>query len=96
MPPKNAKRKATAAAGGAAGKKQAKKAGQTIVKKEFDIPIDEGAQLGGANPHVFVDNDDTIYDASLNQSNVSNNNNKVSHTWSATRFRMRLLSCLWP
>lgn len=77
MPPKNAKRKA-ATTGGAAGKKQSKKAGQKAVKREFDVPIDEGANVKGADPHVFIDDDtDTIFDASLNQSNVSNNNNKV-------------------
>ncbi|KAI1327755.1 PARP-domain-containing protein [Xylariaceae sp. FL0255] len=39
------------------------------------IPIDEGFNEGG-DVHVHIDDDETVWDASLNLSNVSSNNNK--------------------
>jgi len=38
------------------------------------IPLDEGCHL--TQYHVYVDSDNLIYDASLNQTNASGNNNK--------------------
>jgi poly [ADP-ribose] polymerase len=38
------------------------------------IPLDEGCHL--TQYHVYVDSDSLIYDASLNQTNASGNNNK--------------------
>ena len=38
------------------------------------IPLDDGCYLTGY--HVYVDDDSLIYDASLNQTNASGNNNK--------------------
>lgn len=49
--------------------------GQFAKKKDMVIPIDEFCPLQGYQ--VYVDNDSgMIYDASLNQSNASHNNNK--------------------
>lgn len=39
-----------------------------------NIPLDEGCYL--TQYHVYVDSDNLIYDASLNQTNASGNNNK--------------------
>jgi poly [ADP-ribose] polymerase len=42
--------------------------------KDINIPIDENCPLIGYT--VYIDDDGLIYDASLNQTNASNNNNK--------------------
>lgn len=61
--------------------KQVKQDGQKAVSRDLDIPLDEGllgrVDVMKENPRVYIDDDGIIYDASLNQSNVSNNNNKV-------------------
>ncbi|KAI0543174.1 poly polymerase catalytic domain-containing protein [Xylaria digitata] len=48
------------------------------IAKSFDIkiPVDEGAHRELVNYEVYIDDDGVIYDASLNQTNASNNNNK--------------------
>lgn len=57
--------------------KQAKQDGQKAVSKDLHIPLDEGIVCKvGKDAKVYVDDDDIIFDASMNQSNVSNNNNK--------------------
>lgn len=43
-------------------------------KKGFTVPVDEYCYL--TNCEVYIDDDGMIYDASLNQTNASNNNNK--------------------
>lgn len=48
--------------------------GQVLKSKGAVIPIDEGVTL--SNPTVYVDDDDVIYDAALNQTNSGRNNNK--------------------
>ncbi|KAL7963444.1 poly polymerase catalytic domain-containing protein [Trichoderma compactum] len=49
--------------------------GQFIKKKDFTIPVDEHCPL--VHTVVYIDPDSgLIYDASLNQTNASNNNNK--------------------
>ncbi|KAI0970102.1 poly polymerase catalytic domain-containing protein [Xylaria arbuscula] len=50
--------------------------GQIAKSLDVKIPIDEGAQRELANYEVYIDDDGVIYDASLNQTNASNNNNK--------------------
>ncbi|KAI0020253.1 PARP-domain-containing protein [Xylariomycetidae sp. FL0641] len=44
-------------------------------KTQPNVPIDDAFKEGG-NVRVHIDDDDTIWDASLNLSNVSGNNNK--------------------
>ncbi|KAI0009495.1 PARP-domain-containing protein [Xylariaceae sp. FL0662B] len=48
------------------------------IAKSFDIriPIDEGAVNQFHNYEVYIDDTGVIYDASLNQTNATNNNNK--------------------
>ncbi|RYP68237.1 hypothetical protein DL770_008473 [Monosporascus sp. CRB-9-2] len=48
------------------------------IAKSFDvrIPVDEGANRELVNYEVYISDDGLIYDASLNQTNASNNNNK--------------------
>ncbi|KAK4561528.1 hypothetical protein LTR86_004846 [Recurvomyces mirabilis] len=74
MPPKGSKRKAAAQSGNA-NTKQPKQDGQKAVSKDIHIALDEGFHGGGK---VHVADDGTIFDASLNQSQVAKNNNKVS------------------
>ncbi|KAI1386905.1 PARP-domain-containing protein [Hypoxylon trugodes] len=50
--------------------------GQIAKSRDVRIPLDEGADKGFANSEVYIDEDGVIYDASLNQSNASANNNK--------------------
>ncbi|KAI1290664.1 PARP-domain-containing protein [Xylaria venustula] len=69
MPPK--KRTRSSKAGGA---KKQKTAGGAKPSQPT-VPIDEGFKEGG-DVHVHIDDDGTIWDASLNLSNVSGNNNK--------------------
>lgn len=64
-----------AGAGTTAGtKKQKTPAGAK--KNKPEVKVDEGFNESG-NVHVHIDDDGTIWDASLNLSNVSGNNNKV-------------------
>ncbi len=48
--------------------------GQITKRRDIQIPLDEGCPL--ATYAVFIDPSGVIYDASLNQTNASNNNNK--------------------
>lgn len=48
--------------------------GQKLKKKDTVVPVDDGCRLVGATVHIG--DDGTIWDASLNQTNASNNNNK--------------------
>ncbi|KAI1505358.1 poly polymerase catalytic domain-containing protein [Biscogniauxia marginata] len=50
--------------------------GQIAKSLDIKIPVDEGSERVFANYEVYVDDDGVIYDASLNQTNSSNNNNK--------------------
>lgn len=70
-----ATRKRTGGGTNAGTKKQKTPAGSK--KNQPDIDIDEGFNES-SNVHVHIDDDGTIWDASLNLSNVSGNNNKVS------------------
>ncbi|KAH0544608.1 hypothetical protein FGG08_001257 [Glutinoglossum americanum] len=51
------------------------KDGQKAKSTSLSIPVDEGCHLFGTH-EVYIDPDGIIYDAALNQTNVSNNNNK--------------------
>lgn len=46
---------------------------QKAISKNICVMLDEGAP---PTYHVYIDADLTIWDASLNQTNASNNNNK--------------------
>ncbi|KAL9112482.1 MAG: hypothetical protein Q9227_003324 [Pyrenula ochraceoflavens] len=71
-----AKRKQGAAASAGKGKKkQAKQSGQKAPSRKLDIPVDEGFGAG-SDCHVYVDDDGVIFNGTLNQTNVGNNNNK--------------------
>ena len=48
--------------------------GQILKRKDIVVPLDEGCPH--FNSTVYVDDSGVIYDASLNQTNSSNNNNK--------------------
>ncbi|KAK0638610.1 poly polymerase catalytic domain-containing protein [Cercophora newfieldiana] len=48
--------------------------GQVAKRRDIQIPLDEGCPL--ASSIVYIAPDGVIYDASLNQTNASNNNNK--------------------
>ncbi|KAI0912512.1 poly polymerase catalytic domain-containing protein [Ustulina deusta] len=50
--------------------------GQIAKSLDVKIPIDEGAERELVNYEVYIDDSGVIYDASLNQTNASNNNNK--------------------
>ncbi|KAI1750595.1 PARP-domain-containing protein [Xylaria castorea] len=69
MPPQ----KRTRSGNTGAAKKQ--KTAKGTKPSQPTIPIDEGFEEGG-DIHVHIDDDETIWDASLNLSNVSGNNNK--------------------
>ncbi|KAK3072589.1 hypothetical protein LTR53_006543 [Teratosphaeriaceae sp. CCFEE 6253] len=86
MPPKGAKGKRKAAAQPASGasSKQAKQDGQASVKKEINVPVDEGF-AAAADIKVHIDKDGTIFDASLNQSQVAKNANKVKTIYDRTQ-----------
>ncbi len=47
-------------------------------RREIQVPVDE-AFSGCAGAEVVISDDGTIHDASLNQTNIGDNNNKVSH-----------------
>jgi poly [ADP-ribose] polymerase len=56
--------------------------GSILKSRDINIPLDEGCPL--QTYRVYVDSDGIVYDALLNQTNASNNNNKfyriqVSH-----------------
>ncbi|KAI4240602.1 MAG: hypothetical protein LQ352_007610 [Teloschistes flavicans] len=74
MPPK---RKAAAKQNdkGKGKAKQPKQEGQKAVSHDIDVPIDEGFQEA-MNAKVYIDDEGIIHDASLNQTNISGNNNK--------------------
>ena len=74
MPPK---RKASAKHAPKADTKQPKQDGQKAVSHEINVPLDEGFNGAG---RVYIDDDSIIYDASLNQTNIGGNNNKVTST----------------
>ncbi|TGJ87485.1 hypothetical protein E0Z10_g1303 [Xylaria hypoxylon] len=59
-------------------KEREPKFAEAQIAKSLDvkIPVDEGAQRELVNYEVYIDDDGVIYDASLNQTNASNNNNK--------------------
>ncbi|KAH7026475.1 poly polymerase catalytic domain-containing protein [Microdochium trichocladiopsis] len=60
-----------------AEEKEAKVAeGQIAKSLDVKIPLDEGASRNYFNYTVYINDDGVIYDASLNQTNASNNNNK--------------------
>lgn len=88
MPPKaGTKRKASSKTDGDSKAKQPKQDGQrAVVRKDLNIPLDEGFS-GPANT-VYVDDDGIIYDASLNQTNIGDNANKVASGQSPTLIRI--------
>ena len=55
--------------------KQSKQDGQKAVSHDIEVPIDEGFKE--ANVKVHIDDEGIIFDASLNQTNIGGNNNKV-------------------
>lgn len=50
--------------------------GQIAKSLDVRIPVDEGSSQELTNYEVYISEDGLIYDASLNQTNASNNNNK--------------------
>ncbi len=56
------------------GKERAMGEGQLAKSKDMQIPLDEGCPF--STSRVYIDDAGVIYDASLNQTNASNNNNK--------------------
>lgn len=46
--------------------------------EEFSGEIEPDMKFPQGNCHVYIDEDGTIYDATLNQTNLGNNNNKVN------------------
>ena len=73
--------------------KQPRQQGQKAVSRDIEVAIDEGFEEKGIRDsmtlfvsdlwptgdfEIYIDDDDLIHDASLNQTNVGNNNNKVS------------------
>ncbi|KAL0943272.1 PARP-like domain-containing protein [Colletotrichum truncatum] len=65
--------KKEATADSQAPKKQPLAEGQVAKTLSISIPLDEGCSIPGV---VYIAPDGVIYDASLNQTNASNNNNK--------------------
>jgi poly [ADP-ribose] polymerase 2/3/4 len=76
-----AKRKAGAATQTASKKTQkTQKKGKAKPKRhQVQVPVDEAFD-GCADAVVFISDDGTIHDASLNQTNIGDNNNKVPYT----------------
>ena len=70
-----AKRKSSGKKANKGKAKQPKQDGQKAVSHEIDVPIDEGFKE--ADVKVYIDDDGIIFDASLNQTNIGGNNNKV-------------------
>lgn len=51
----------------------------TVVKKakgNLNVPVDDACHLANLGYQVYIDAENIIYDANLNQTNASNNNNK--------------------
>lgn len=69
-----AKRKNTGTQASNSSAKQSKQDGQKAVSHDIDVPIDEGFKQAAK---VYIDADGIIFDASLNQTNIGGNNNKV-------------------
>ena len=69
-----AKRKNTGKQASNSDSKQPKQEGQKAVSHDIEVPIDEGFK---EDAKVYIDGDGIIYDASLNQTNIGGNNNKV-------------------
>ncbi|KAI9672629.1 MAG: hypothetical protein M1831_000064 [Alyxoria varia] len=74
MPPKK-RRAAPTNASSSAPKKQTKQDGQKAVSRDLSIPVDEGF-TASHQPNVYLDEQGIIFDASLNQTNIKDNNNK--------------------
>ncbi|MCJ1228206.1 hypothetical protein MMC12_004867 [Toensbergia leucococca] len=55
--------------------KQPKQDGQKAISHDIDVPIDEGFKEDG-DAKIYIDDDEIIFDASLNQTNIGGNNNK--------------------
>ena len=72
MPPK---RKASGKQAPKVDTKQPKQDGQKAVSHDLNVPLDEGFNGPGK---VYIDDDSIIHDASLNQTNIGGNNNKVT------------------
>lgn len=68
------KRKASGKQAPKADAKQPKQDGQKAISHDINVPLDEGFNSTGK---VYLDDDGIIYDASLNQTNIGGNNNKV-------------------
>ncbi|KAK1974714.1 poly polymerase catalytic domain-containing protein [Colletotrichum cereale] len=66
-------KKQAAAASDAKDAKDKAADGSQVVSKGLNIPLDEGCKVQGT---VYIAPDGVIYDASLNQTNATNNNNK--------------------
>jgi poly [ADP-ribose] polymerase len=58
--------------------------GSVLKSRNVNIPLDEGCPL--QSYRVYVDDDGMVYDASLNQTNATNNNNKF--------YRMQVIGSL--
>ena len=71
MPPK---RKAPGKQTAKAKAKQPKQDGQKAVSHDINVPLDEGFN---EDAKVYIDDNGIIFDASLNQTNIGGNNNKV-------------------
>lgn len=50
--------------------------GQIAKSLDVRIPVDEGVERQFTSHEVYIDDEGVIYDASLNQTNATNNNNK--------------------
>jgi poly [ADP-ribose] polymerase len=66
--------------------------GQVSKKPDVRIPIDEGCPL--INYLVYIDPDGVIYDASLNQTNASANNNKFYRIQVLAACSLIYLACI--
>lgn len=66
-------------------KKQPAQSGSAAKSAAVKVPVDEGCPIRGTHA-VYQDNDGTVYDVTLNQTNAGNNNNKF--------YRIQLLSDL--
>lgn len=64
--------------------KQPKQEGQRAVSHDIEVPVDEGFYQAGVKPSVFIDDGGIIFDASLNQTQIGRNANKVYPPWSQT------------
>lgn len=71
------KRKQPQQSSASPSKKQPKQDGQKAVSRDIDVPIDEGFSASAKQPSVYIDEDGIIFDASLNQTQIGKNANKV-------------------